>query len=153
MKETFKQMLTRISPSRRAQVVFGMDQLHRKYITTIGGSSRLPYDAAEHLTDEETIKAYLTIVRQAADPHILMQARVDVARARIRLAEETSDTETPSESVQTVGWSRKREAVFGNHVPKSELRGSLAKSDRLLGQPYLLPFGERKVVRPGRVTD
>ena len=154
MEETFKQMFARISPLRRAQVVFGMDQLHRKYLATTGGSSRLPYDAADHLTDEETIKAYLGLVRQAADHFVMMQARVDVARARIRLAEETSHVdEAPSDPVQPVSWPRRREALFRNHLPKSELQRILAKSDRLSGQPHRPPLGGKKVIRPSRPTE
>ena len=154
MGETFRQMFARISPSRRAQVVFGMDQLHRKYLATTGGSSKLAYDSAEHLTDEETVKAYLALVREAADSRIMMQARVDAARARKRLAEEIPHiAEAPSGSVRTATWPRRPEALFRNHLPKSELQRILAKSDRLTHQPHQSPFGGRKVIRPVRTTE
>jgi hypothetical protein len=154
MGETFRQMFARISPSRRAQVVFGMDQLHRNYLATTGGSSKLAYDTAEHLTDEETVKAYLALVREVADSHIMMQARVDAARARKRLAEEIAHIdEAPSGSVQTATWPRRPEALFRNHLPKSELQRILAKSDNLTGQPHQPPFGGRKVIRPVRPTE
>jgi hypothetical protein len=135
MGETFKQLFARISPSRRAGVVFGMDQLHRKYLAKTGGSSQLPYDAAEHLTDEETIKAYLAIVRQAEDHHIMMQARVDAARARNRLSQgATLIDEAPSGPDRMATWPRSRETVFRNHLLKSELERMLAKSRKLTAQ-------------------
>lgn len=154
MGETFRQMFARIDPARRAQVVFGMDQLHRKYLATTGGSSGLPYDAAEHLTDEATIMAYLDLVRQVADPNIMMKARVDAARARKRLAEEADHVdEPPSGSDQTATWRRRRETVFRNHLPKSELQRILAKPDQLTVQPHQPPFGELRVIRPLRTTE
>ena len=135
--QTFRQMFARLDPSRRAQVVFGMDQLHRKYIATTGGSSRLPYDPAEHLTDEETIRAYLALVREAADPHIMMQARVDAARARKRLSEETGSRiqGAPSDLVQRGVWPRRREGLFHNYLPKSDLQRSLGDTASRSGRP------------------
>lgn len=51
-----------------------------------------PYDAAEFLTDEETIAAYLTDALETGDPRIIAKALGTVARARggmAQLAEET----------------------------------------------------------------
>jgi hypothetical protein len=137
MGQTFRQMFARIDPSRRAQVVFGMDQLHRKYIATTGGLSRLPYDPAEHLTDEETIRAYLALVREVADPYIMMQARVDAARARKRLSEETGSRidGAPSDLVQRGVWPRRSEGLFNNYLPKPDLQRSLADAGSLAGRP------------------
>lgn len=41
-----------------------------------------PYDAAEFLTDEETIVAYLTEAFETSDPRIIAKALEAVARAR-----------------------------------------------------------------------
>jgi probable addiction module antidote protein len=51
-----------------------------------------PYDAADFLTDEETIAAYLTDALETGDPRIIAKALGAVARARggmAQLAEET----------------------------------------------------------------
>ena len=137
MGQTFRQMFAKIDPSRRAQVVFGMDRLHRKYLATTGGSSRFPYDASEYLTDEETITAYLALVREAADPSIMMQARVDAARARKRLIEETGSRieGAPSDLVQRGVWPKRREGLFNNYLPKSDLQRSPANTGSLAGRP------------------
>ena len=154
MEETFKQRFARLSPSRRAKVVFGMDQLHRKYLATTGGTSRLSYDASEHLTDEETIRAYLAIVRQTADPHMMMQARVDAASARNRLSQEAAQIDgTPSIPERTAIWPRRREAVFRNHLPKSELQRFLGKSHQLTVQPNQGRFSGRRVIPLLKTTE
>jgi probable addiction module antidote protein len=41
-----------------------------------------PYDAAEYLTDDETIAAYLTEVLESDDPRYIAKALGAVARAR-----------------------------------------------------------------------
>ena len=51
-----------------------------------------PYDAAEFLTDEETVAAYLTEALASEDPRVIAKALGAVARARggmARLARET----------------------------------------------------------------
>jgi probable addiction module antidote protein len=51
-----------------------------------------PYDAAEFLTDEETVAAYLTDALESEDPRIIAKALGAVARARggmTQLAQET----------------------------------------------------------------
>ena len=42
----------------------------------------MPYDAAEFLTDEETISAYLTEALESDDPRSIAKALGAVARAR-----------------------------------------------------------------------
>lgn len=46
------------------------------------GMKTKPYDAAEFLTDEETIVAYLTEAFETSDPRIIAKALEAVARAR-----------------------------------------------------------------------
>jgi probable addiction module antidote protein len=56
------------------------------------GIKTAPYDAAEFLTDEETISAYLTEALESDDPRCLAKALGAVARARggmLQLSRET----------------------------------------------------------------
>jgi probable addiction module antidote protein len=46
----------------------------------------MPFDVADHLTDEETISAYLDEARKSGDERLIEQAAGDVARARLRVA-------------------------------------------------------------------
>ncbi|GAA0572220.1 addiction module antidote protein [Caenispirillum bisanense] len=41
-----------------------------------------PFDAADYLTDEETVAEYLTAAMEDPDPAVLLAAIKDVARAR-----------------------------------------------------------------------
>ncbi len=41
-----------------------------------------PFDAADYLTDEETIAAYLSAAREDPDPEMFLRAVETVARAR-----------------------------------------------------------------------
>lgn len=45
-----------------------------------------PFDAAEYLTDEETIAAYLNAAMEDPEPTVLLMALKDIANARGRLA-------------------------------------------------------------------
>ena len=47
----------------------------------------MPYDAAEFLTDKETISAYLTEALESDDPRIIAKALGAVARARGGMAQ------------------------------------------------------------------
>ena len=137
MVQTFRQMFEKVGPARRAEVVFGMDQMHRRYLAMIGGVSKLPYDAAEHLTDEETIKAYLTLVRRASDPYLMMQARVDAARARRRLAEKVEPVAREGSSpgtVQADRWTKRLEPHYRNQISKSDLQRALTA--RAVRKPF-----------------
>lgn len=51
-----------------------------------------PYDAAEFLTDEETIAAYLTEALESDDPRAIAKALGAVARARGGMAQLALDT-------------------------------------------------------------
>jgi len=51
-----------------------------------------PYDAAEFLTDDETIAAYLTEVLESDDPRYIAKALGAVARARGGMAELAKNT-------------------------------------------------------------
>jgi probable addiction module antidote protein len=51
-----------------------------------------PWDAAEFLTDEETIAAYLTEALESDDPKIIAKALGAVARARGGMAQLARDT-------------------------------------------------------------
>ena len=51
-----------------------------------------PWDAAEFLTDEETISAYLTEALESDDPRILAKSLGAVARARGGMAQLARDT-------------------------------------------------------------
>jgi probable addiction module antidote protein len=51
-----------------------------------------PWDAAEFLTDEETIAAYLTEALESDDPRIIAKALGAVARARGGMAQLARDT-------------------------------------------------------------
>ena len=138
MGQTFKQAFAGLEPERRAHVVFGMDQLHRKYLAARGGETSLPYDAAEHLTDEATIRAYLAVVRQeSGDPHVMLQARVDAARARMRLAEEAKSRAGSASAGGQRGAPEPRRPApqFRNHVSRSDLQSALGKAGRPLRHP------------------
>jgi probable addiction module antidote protein len=52
----------------------------------------MPYDAAEFLTDEETISAYLTEALESDDPRFIAKALGAVARVRGGMAQLTHDT-------------------------------------------------------------
>ena len=52
----------------------------------------MPYDAAEFLTDEETISAYLTEALESDDPRYIAKALGAVARARGGMAQLARDT-------------------------------------------------------------
>jgi probable addiction module antidote protein len=51
-----------------------------------------PYDAAEFLTDEETVAAYLTEALESDDPRIIAKALGAVARARGGMAQLAQET-------------------------------------------------------------
>ncbi len=51
-----------------------------------------PYDAAEFLTDEETIAAYLTDALESEDPRVIAKALGAVARARGGMAQLAQET-------------------------------------------------------------
>lgn len=51
-----------------------------------------PYDAAEFLTDEETVAAYLTEALSSEDPRVIAKALGAVARARGGMARLARDT-------------------------------------------------------------
>jgi probable addiction module antidote protein len=52
----------------------------------------MPYDAADYLTDEETISAYLTDALESDDPRIIAKALGAVARTRGGMAQLARDT-------------------------------------------------------------
>src|ERR1035437_10995045 len=52
----------------------------------------MPYDAAEFLTDEETISAYLSEALESDDPRSIAKALGAVARARGGMAQLARDT-------------------------------------------------------------
>jgi probable addiction module antidote protein len=56
------------------------------------GLKTKPYDAAEFLTDEETVSAYLTEALESDDPRAIAQALGAVARARGGMAQLARDT-------------------------------------------------------------
>lgn len=45
-------------------------------------SNFTPFDAADYLTDEDTIAAYLTAALEDGDPQVLLMAVKDIANAR-----------------------------------------------------------------------
>ncbi len=51
-----------------------------------------PYDAAEFLTDEETVATYLTDALETEDPRIIAKALGAVARARGGMAQLAQET-------------------------------------------------------------
>jgi probable addiction module antidote protein len=56
------------------------------------GIKTAPYDAADFLTDEETISAYLTEALESDDPRSIAKALGAVARARGGIAQLARDT-------------------------------------------------------------
>ena len=52
----------------------------------------MPYDAADFLSDEETISAYLTEALESDDPRSIAKALGAVARARGGMAQLAQDT-------------------------------------------------------------
>ncbi len=52
----------------------------------------MPYDAADFLTDDETIAAYLTEALESDDPRYIAKALGAVARARGGMAQLASET-------------------------------------------------------------
>lgn len=58
-----------------------------------------PYDAAEFLTDPETIAAYLTEALESDDPRIIAKALGAVARARGGMAQLARETGVTRESL------------------------------------------------------
>jgi len=59
---------------------------------TIMGIKTMPYDAADFLSDEETISAYLTEALESDDPRSIAKALGAVARARGGMAQLAQDT-------------------------------------------------------------
>jgi probable addiction module antidote protein len=56
------------------------------------GVATKPYDAADFLTDEETISVYLTEALESDDPRAIAKALGAVARARGGMAQLSRDT-------------------------------------------------------------
>jgi probable addiction module antidote protein len=56
------------------------------------GIKTMPYDAADFLSDEETISAYLTEALESDDPRSIAKALGAVARARGGMAQLAQDT-------------------------------------------------------------
>jgi probable addiction module antidote protein len=56
------------------------------------GLKTTPYDAADFLTDEETISAYLTEALESDEPRVIAKALGAVARARGGMAQLSRDT-------------------------------------------------------------
>jgi len=52
----------------------------------------VPHDAADFLTDEETISAYLTVALESDDPRVIAKALGAVARARGGMTQLARDT-------------------------------------------------------------
>ena len=98
MGQTFSAKFKQLSPERRARITFGVDKMHRQYVASNGGVSKMPYDAAEFLEDEATIEAYLWIVQREAAPDEYVQALAVAERARRRLAGVERNGVLPRES-------------------------------------------------------
>jgi probable addiction module antidote protein len=58
-----------------------------------------PYDAADFLTDDETVSAYLTEALKSDDPRHIARALGAVARARGGVAQLSRDTEIACEAL------------------------------------------------------
>jgi probable addiction module antidote protein len=56
------------------------------------GVKTIPHDAADFLTDEETLSAYLTEALESDDPRVIAKALGAVARARGGMTQLSRDT-------------------------------------------------------------
>jgi probable addiction module antidote protein len=63
------------------------------------GIKTKPYDAAEFLTDPETISAYLTLALESDDPRYIAKALGAIARARGGMAQLARETGITRESL------------------------------------------------------
>jgi len=88
MRKTFRDFYSGLEPRHRAQIVLGVVKDRHRQLGFSGDASKITFDAAEYLTDEATISAYLTLVETLKDPSISRLAAADAERARRRIAEE-----------------------------------------------------------------
>jgi len=106
MRKTFREFYSGLKPRHRAQIVLGVVKDRHRQLGFSGDASKITFDAAEYLTDEATISAYLTLVETLKDPSISRLAAADAERARRRIAEELiqSGQETIAQE-KKVPWS------------------------------------------------
>jgi len=106
MRKTFRDFYSGLEPRHRAQIVLGVVKDRHRQLGFSGDASKITFDAAEYLTDEATISAYLTLVETLNDPSISRLAAADAERARRRIAEELiqSGQETIAQE-KKVPWS------------------------------------------------
>jgi hypothetical protein len=89
MKKTFREFYAGIDPDRRARIVFGVVTSRVQHLQSIRGDiSQMTFDAAEYLTDEATIAAYLALIEGLKNPALSRKALSDAERARRRIVEE-----------------------------------------------------------------
>ena len=88
MRKTFREFYSGLDPRHRAEIVLGVVKDRHRQLGFSGDASKITFDAAEYLTDEATIAAYLALVEELKDPSISHRAAADAERARRRIAEE-----------------------------------------------------------------
>ena len=88
MRQTFREFYSGLDPQHRAKIVLGVVKDRHQQLGFSGDASKITFDAAEYLTDEATIAAYLALVEELKDPSISRRAAADAERARRRIAEE-----------------------------------------------------------------
>ena len=106
MRKTFREFYSGLDPQHRAKIVLGVVKDRHQQLGFSGDASKITFDAAEYLTDEATIAAYLALVEDLHNPTLSRQATADAERARRRIAEEfiRSGQETVPQE-QKVQWS------------------------------------------------
>ena len=92
MRKTFREFYSGLEPQQRAQVVLAVVKDRHRQLGASGDASKITFDAAEYLTDEATISAYLELVETLKDPSISRFATADAERARRRIAEELTQS-------------------------------------------------------------
>jgi hypothetical protein len=92
MRKTFREFYSGLEPQQRAQIVLGVVKDRHRQLGPSGDASKITFDAAEYLTDEATISAYLALVEMLKDPSISRFATADAERARRRIAEELTQS-------------------------------------------------------------
>lgn len=92
MRKTFREFYSGLEPRHRAQIVLGVVKDRHRQLGFSGDASKITFDAAEYLTDEVTIAAYLALVEELQNPSISRRAAADAERARRQLGEEPIQT-------------------------------------------------------------
>lgn len=132
MRKSFREFYSGLEPQHRAQIVLGVVKDRHRQLKFSGDTSKITFDAAEYLTDEATISAYLGLVETLKDPSISRSAAADAERARRRIAEELiqSGQETIPQQ-EKVRWSDM--AILGRkyEFPQLGTSGSLRTATQL----------------------